>query len=72
MKWVNTAPPAPNAAGDAAWTAFSELLAGAILYGGLGWVGDHFLGTSFLLPLGVLIGLAAAVFLIYRRHAGTK
>ena len=71
MKWVNTKPPQPDEGGDAAWTAFSEMLAGTILYGGLGWVGDHFLGTGFLLPIGVLLGLASALFLIYKRHAST-
>ena len=68
MKWVNTSPPQPNADSDAAWTTFSEILAGAILYGGLGWVGDHFLGTGFLAPLGVLLGVALAVFLTFKRH----
>jgi len=43
-------------------------LAGPLLYGGLGWVGDHLIGTVFLLPLGVVGGLALSVFVIYKRY----
>ena len=28
----------------------SYLIAGVAFYGFLGWLGDHFLGTGFLLP----------------------
>jgi F0F1-type ATP synthase assembly protein I len=38
-----------------------------MLYGGLGWVADHLLGTIFFLPLGVVGGLALGVFVIYKR-----
>jgi hypothetical protein len=34
----------------------SYLIGGVLVYGGLGWLGDHFLGTSFLLPLGIVLG----------------
>ncbi|MEA5155224.1 hypothetical protein [Raineyella sp.] len=46
----------------------SYLASGLILYGGLGWLGDKFLGTSFLLPLGLIIGLVLAMFMIIRRY----
>jgi ATP synthase protein I len=54
-------------AGDG-YAALSYILAGPLLYGGLGWVGDHLLGTIFLLPLGVVGGLALSVFVIYKRY----
>jgi F0F1-type ATP synthase assembly protein I len=53
-------------AGDG-YAALSYVLAGPLLYGGLGWVGDHFLGTVFLTLVGVVIGLALSVYVLYKR-----
>ncbi|SDL67361.1 AtpZ/AtpI family protein [Tessaracoccus oleiagri] len=46
----------------------SYILAGIIFYGGLGWVGDHFLNTSWLLPVGLIVGLISSIYLIYKRY----
>jgi ATP synthase protein I len=49
------------------WTVFSYLIAGMIVYGGLGWVIGHFTHISLLFPIGMLIGLAISVgWIIYR------
>jgi len=45
----------------------SYLLAGVALYGGLGWLADHLLGTGFWLPIGIVLGAATAVYTIIRR-----
>lgn len=45
----------------------SYLLSGVLVYGLLGWVGDHYLGTKFLLPLGIVLGAAAGCYVIIRR-----
>jgi F0F1-type ATP synthase assembly protein I len=45
----------------------SYLIAGVALYGGLGWLADHLLGTAFWLPLGIVLGAAFAVYTIIRR-----
>jgi F0F1-type ATP synthase assembly protein I len=45
----------------------SYLIGGVLVYGGLGWLGDHFFGTSFLLPLGIVLGAALAVYAIIKR-----
>jgi ATP synthase protein I len=45
----------------------SYLIAGVALYGGLGWLADHAVGTGFLLPVGIVLGAAAAVYTIIRR-----
>jgi ATP synthase protein I len=57
-------------AGDG-YAGLSIILAGPMLYGGLGWVADHLMGTSFFLPLGVVGGLALGVFVIYKRYGTT-
>jgi F0F1-type ATP synthase assembly protein I len=45
----------------------SYLISGVLLYGALGWVGDHFLGTKFLLPVGIILGAGLAVYMIIKR-----
>ena len=46
----------------------SYLLSGIIFYGGLGWVGDHFLKTTWLLPVGLILGLISSIYLIIKRY----
>jgi ATP synthase protein I len=45
----------------------SYLISGVAFYGFLGWLGDHFLGTSFLLPIGIVAGAALGCYVIIRR-----
>ncbi len=46
----------------------SYLLSGVIVYGLLGWLADHLLGTMFLLPLGIVLGAAMGIYVIIRRY----
>lgn len=50
----------------------ATILSGIILYGGLGWVGDHFLHTSWMLPLGLIVGLMVSIYLVYKRYGSVK
>lgn len=50
----------------------SYLIAGLVAYGFLGWLGDHYLGTRWMLPTGMLVGMAASVYLIIRRYSQTE
>lgn len=45
----------------------SYLIAGVMLYGGLGWLADHLLGSMLWLPIGIVVGAAAASYTIIRR-----
>lgn len=45
----------------------SYLIAGVLLYGGLGWLGDHYLGTGFLLPVGIVLGAGFGIYLVVKR-----
>ena len=57
-----------HAAGmDQGMRVLSYLLAGVALYGGLGWLVDHLLGTGFFLPIGIVLGAAASAYTIIRR-----
>ena len=52
---------------DVGMRVLSYLISGVVLYGFLGWVGDHFLGTGFLLPIGIVVGAALGCYVIIRR-----
>ena len=60
-----------RAAMDQGMRALSYLISGVLLYGALGWVGDHFLHTSFLLPLGIVLGAAFGIYSTIRRLSVT-
>jgi F0F1-type ATP synthase assembly protein I len=60
-----------NAAMDQGMRVLSYLISGVLLYGALGWVGDHFLHTRFLLPIGIVLGAAFGIYTTIRRLAVT-
>ena len=49
----------------------SYLISGVVLYGGLGWLGDHYLGTGFLLPVGIVLGAGFGIYLVVKRFSAT-
>ena len=51
-----------------AWTVLAYMLTGPLVYGGLGWALDQWWNTVFLLPLGLVGGGAASVYLVYIRY----
>ena len=50
------------------WHAGALLPAGVLLYGGAGWLLDRWLGWEWLTPVGVVVGLAAALTSIWFRY----
>ena len=53
---------------DMAWSMISTLLAGPIVWGGLGALVDHFAGTHrVFLPLGVVLGFVTSIYIVYVR-----
>lgn len=60
--------PAAMVSDDAAWAAMSHTIAGILLYGGAGWLVGHWLGhQEYFVAGGVLIGVALALFMLFRR-----
>lgn len=53
---------------NAAWSIPSYILSGMAIYGGLGWLLDRWLGLSALFPIGILVGLGLALYLVYHRY----
>jgi ATP synthase protein I len=50
----------------------SYLISGVGFYGFLGWLGDHYLGTGFLLPIGIVLGAALGCYVIIRRFGSIE
>ena len=55
---------------DAVWSIIGTLVAGVLAWGGIGWLLDRWLGTSFLVAVGIIVGMAGAFYLIIKRHGG--
>jgi ATP synthase protein I len=49
------------------WHAFGYLVAGVGMYGFLGWLADRWLGTQFLVVLGILGGAALGLYMTFAR-----
>lgn len=49
---------------DQGLRVISILASGLLLYGGLGWMADRWLGTTFWLPVGIIFGTATGVYLV--------
>jgi len=48
--------------------AFSTLIAGMLVYGGLGWLIGHYTHIQLLFPIGMLVGLAISLGWIVFRY----
>ncbi len=57
--------------GDVYTGVLSRLLAGPLGVGAIGWGLDRWLGTSFLLPTAILVGMALALYVIWLRYGTT-
>ncbi|HYF11754.1 MAG TPA: AtpZ/AtpI family protein [Actinomycetota bacterium] len=52
----------------AAWTVTGTLLAGIVVWGGLGYLIDRWVGLEWLfLPIGMLVGISASIYVVYVR-----
>lgn len=49
------------------WHAFGYVVAGVGCYGFLGWLADRWLGTSFLVALGIVVGAVLGIFMTFAR-----
>ena len=52
-----------------AWAVISYLLSGVILYGGIGWLLDWWLGTRGLVGVGIVLGAAGGIWLVWLRYS---
>lgn len=61
--------PSPTFQADAMGsTIIAYLLTGPALFGGLGWLLSQWLGTTFFIPVGILLGMALSLYVIWLRY----
>jgi len=53
---------------NSAWMAVAYLISGPLIYGGLGALLDHWLGTTWLVGAGIVGGMALSLYLIWFRY----
>ena len=58
---------AKNRDESAMWTIFGYLLSGLLFWGGAGWALDTWLGTTYLVLIGLLVGMGGAIYLVWLR-----
>ncbi len=51
------------------WRAFGHVVSGVAVYGALGWLADRWLGTAYLVAVGIVLGAALG---IYATHASLR
>jgi ATP synthase protein I len=61
-------PEQPPPRADEGWRVFSRMIAGMVLYGGIGWLIGHLTGVSILFPLGMLFGIVLSIVMIILRY----
>jgi ATP synthase protein I len=52
---------------NAMWTILGYLLSGLLFWGGVGYAADKWLGTGYLILIGLLVGMGGAIYLVWLR-----
>ena len=58
----------PGRGADVVWSIIGTLIAGVLAWGGIGWLLDRWLGTRYLVAVGIIVGMAGAFYLIMKRY----
>lgn len=53
------------------YNALAYVLAGPLTFGPLGWALDHWLGTTYVLPVSLLAGMVLSLYYVWFRY-GTR
>lgn len=62
----------PGRKGEAdAWGAFGLVVSGVAVWGAVGWLVSEWLDSKVFLPLGLLLGMGAALYLVWFRYGRT-
>ncbi|MBK5216104.1 MAG: hypothetical protein JJE02_00850 [Propionibacteriales bacterium] len=58
---MNTTPPARD---DDPWVAFGRIGGGVLVYGIAGFLLDRWLGTTFIVGIGIVVGAALGIYTV--------
>jgi F0F1-type ATP synthase assembly protein I len=71
---MSDSPPEREPSGRGAemvWSIIGTLVAGVLAWGGIGWLLDRWLGTRYLVAVGIVVGMAGAFYLIIKRYGSS-
>jgi ATP synthase protein I len=51
-----------------AWNAFALIASGVTVWGGVGWLVSEWLDNRIYLMIGIIVGAAAALYLVWVRY----
>ncbi|PWW23106.1 F0F1-type ATP synthase assembly protein I [Geodermatophilus normandii] len=66
-------PARPASQGSGAETGYAvigTMISGMAVWGGAGWLLDRWLDTRVFLPVGILLGISVAIYLVVKRYGG--
>ena len=64
--------PSPTSQADAMGsTIIAYLVTGPALFGGIGWLLSQWLGITFAIPVGILLGMSLSLYVIWLRYGRT-
>src|SRR3954447_11873631 len=55
---------------DTGWAVTGTLISGMAVWGGAGWLLDHWLDTRVFFPVGIILGMAVAIYLVVVKYGG--
>lgn len=67
MKTRAKADSTPSGA-DEGWAVLTTLIGGFVVWGGIGWLLDRLLGTHFLTPVGLIVGMALGIYAVVAKY----
>lgn len=59
--------PAGGSGADTGWAVTGTLISGMAVWGGAGWLLDRWLDIAVFFPVGVIFGMAVAIYLVVKR-----
>ncbi len=53
---------------DTGWAVIGTMISGMAVWGGAGWLLDQWLDTRVFAPVGIILGMAVAIYLVVARY----
>ena len=53
---------------DTGWAVIGTMLSGMAVWGGAGWLLDRWLDTKVFVPVGIILGMAVAIYLVVVKY----
>ena len=67
------APPARQGSGsDTGYAVVGTMLSGMAVWGGAGWLLDRWLDTKVFFPVGILLGMGVAIYLVVVKYGAVE